>query len=191
MAKNVLRGIIGAVLEPSPPADVRGLQKRVPNAGQRQHAAELLAEFQELRGMRDDWAIPLRRMEVVLRYHRIKSLDELDRQAMIHAQKAAVEHEPRALLTYDSWFNGKMEEVATKAKRLIVAWNDALVPHIADEIENFVTRAQPLFEPYGCDARNSEPVARLTEAMERARDAARGEWYLGPWQSESQLNEWL
>lgn len=193
MAKNNWLSL-EKLLDAAPPADVKQLMLRTPSGTQRTHALELIARWKEIRGWRDDWTIPTRRCLVIFAREKIKMFDDVtDRERRRFLESAGIEHSPQSILTYDSYLDHDMVNVAAQARVLITELNRSLSKHVKTEIENATAFLRPLYEAHNCvhAIPDAEPVRMLSAALERIEHAATGQVFIGPWEAERFLNEWL
>jgi hypothetical protein len=193
MAKNTILGSISRVLDPAPPASVAEIMPRCISGTQREAASVIIKDWRAEKKLRDDWVFPARRPSVVLAFHGVASLDDLDREASLTAQKAAYEHRPHEVLRYDAWLSERMQRCAERAKSVIVDLNRTMAGHIETEIEKAEAFLRPLYQTHGCEhaIADAEPIRRLRAALERTEAAARGEFSTGEWDVERSLSEWL
>lgn len=188
---NILRGIIGAVTELPPPANVDDLKKRVASATERATAAEIIRDWNQLSQWRGAWDFPHKRHEVALAFFNVKSVDELDRETARFVGHAVFEGREREIDRFGGYFRERFAKVSDRLKPLLVELNTKLIPHIEAEISNCTAHLKPIFEKYGCDPANSEPAQRLVAAAEGARTASRGEFSVIGHTPESLLREWI
>lgn len=197
MSANFLSGVVG----PIRPAEdysrgggwsfVAELKKRAANSSQRKRSAAILSGEAELDEMRENWKYPHKRPAQIVKFFG-EPLEEMSDERALFYGKAAVEHEPRAVVAFaETYLNDRGNGFAKDAKALSMELHERAVTLLDDEIVKLRKRLEPIFAEYGeTDTDSAAPMRSLAEARESSRVAAKGEWPSWGHSAKNLLAEW-
>ena len=197
MSANFLSGTVGPILEAEDFQRgagmnfVASLRKRAANGSQRKRMAAIIAGEVELEDMRAAWKYPHKRPAVFVKFFG-EDLDKMSDDRALFYGKAAVEHEPRAVVSFaETYLNGRADGFSKDAKAISVELHERTVGLLDDEIVKLRKRLEPIWADYGeTNTDDAAPMRSLREAREASRVAAAGEWSAWGHSAKALLAEW-
>ncbi len=190
-----IRSSFSKIFDAAQPSSTEELRRRVLSATQRENIQAIIADWQLLGRMRDDYALPSKRLAVLVWLHAGpgKTIDDLPRDVRIDVEQAAIEGNQRAILHQDELIAERSGPIVARAKAAVADAHATLLPHLLDELAKVRALLGPVYEKYNCEHELGEagPVRRILRSIDDSERVSRGEFAFAAGHIEGELGLWL